>query len=338
MKAIFLTKQGDAFSSFEQRGVPKPQAGKGQALIKVEAFGLNYADVLARRGMYKEAPPLPSLLGYDVAGTIEQLGEGVTGFNIGDRVMAMTRFGGYAEYAVTAALAMAKIPESISMASATALTTQYCTAYFTSAYVTNLFAGDVVLVQSGAGGVGTALIQYAKHRGCTIFATAGSADKIEYLKKCGVDYPINYKTHDFAEEVIKIAGKNSVDVVFDAVGGASVKKGIGLLNSGGRLVCYGAADLSDKNILGKLGSVVSFGIYHPIFLMMASKAIIGVNMLKIADNKPTVIQHCLQQVVELVNQKIFTPEVGKVFNAAQIGEAHDYLEKRKSIGKVVVEW
>ena len=120
MKAIYLIKQGDAFTSFEQREVPRPQPGKGQALIKVEAFGLNFADVLARRGMYKEAPPLPSLLGYDVAGTIALLGEGVNGFRVGDRVMAMTRFGGYAEYAVTQALAMAKIPESINTVSATA--------------------------------------------------------------------------------------------------------------------------------------------------------------------------------------------------------------------------
>ncbi len=338
MKAIYLTKKGDAFTSFEQREVPRPQPGKGQALIKVEAFGLNFADVLARRGMYKEAPPLPSLLGYDVAGTIEQLGDGVTGFNVGDRVMAMTRFGGYAEYAVTQALAMAKIPDSINIASATALTTQYCTAYYASAYVTNLFKGDSVLVQSGAGGVGTALIQYAKYKGCQIFATAGSSEKIEYLKKCGVHHPINYKTQDFAEEVKKITGKNGVDVIFDAVGGKSVKKGMGLLNSGGRLICYGAADLSDRNIFGKLKSVVDFGIYHPIFLMMPSKSIIGVNMLKIADNKPLVIQRCLQQVVELVNQGVFIPEVGKVFGAAEIGAAHDFLEKRKSIGKVVVQW
>ena len=338
MKAIYLTKQGDAFTSFEQREIPKPQPGKRQALIKVEAFGLNFADVMARRGMYKEAPPLPCLLGYDVAGTIEQLGDDVTGFIVGDRVMAMTRFGGYAEYAVSEAMAMAKIPDSISSAAATALTTQYCTAYYASAYVTNLFAGDSVLVQAGAGGVGTALIQYAKYKGCQIFATAGSNDKIEYLKKCGVHHPINYKTQDFAKEVKKVTGKNGVDIVFDAVGGKSVKKGISLLNSGGRLVCYGAADLSGKNILGKLKSAIDFGIYHPIFLMMHSKAIIGVNMLKIADNKPHIMQHCLQKVVDLVDQGVFIPEVGQVFKPAEIGAAHNFLEKRKSIGKVVVQW
>lgn len=338
MKAIYLTKQGNAFNAFEQREVPIPKPSNGQVLIKVEAFGLNYADVLARLGMYKEAPPIPALLGYDVAGTIEDLGTGVTGFAVGDRVMAMTRFGGYAEYAVTEALAMAKIPDSINMAAATALTTQYCTAYYSSAYITNLFAGDTLLVQSGAGGVGTALIQYAKHKGCTIFATAGSAEKIEYLKKCGVHHPINYKTQDFAEEVIKVTGKNSLDMVFDAVGGKSVKKGLGLLNSGGRLVCYGVSDLSDRNIVGKLTSVVGFGIYHPLYFLMYSKAIIGVNMLKIADNKPQVIQYCLQKVVDLVDQGVFIPEIGKVFSADKIGEAHDFLEKRQSIGKVVVQW
>lgn len=338
MKAIYLTKFGDAATSFEQREIPKPSPAKGQLLLKVQASGLNFADVQARRGNYKEAPPLPCILGYDVAGTVEEIGTDVSGFNKGDVVMALTRFGGYAEYAITEALATAKIPAGIDTAAATALATQCCTAYYASAVVTNLYPGDKVLIQSGAGGVGSALIQYAKYIGCEIFATAGSSEKISHLEKIGVHHPINYRTHNFEEEIIKIAGKKSIDAVFDAVGGKSVKKGIRLLNAGGRLVCYGVADINNKNIFGKIKTILDFGFYHPAFLMMPSKSIIGINMLKIADFKPQIMQYCLQQVSILCDKGVFKPETGKVFKAEEIGLAHEYLENRLSIGKVAIKW
>ena len=338
MKAAVLIKNGEASSSFKMREMPKPVPGSGQVLIKVEAFGLNFADVMARRGLYKEAPPLPAVLGYDVAGTVDEVGSNVSNIQIGDRVMAMTRFGGYAEYAITEALALAKIPDNLDAPAATALTTQYCTAYFAAAEMVNLHEGDKVLVQSGAGGVGTALIQFAKYKGCEIFATAGSSDKLDYLRKSGVHHPINYTTQDFEAEIKKITGNKGVDVIFDAVGGKSVKKGMRSLSAGGRMVCYGASALTNKNIFGKLSTALSFGLYHPAFLMMPSKAIIGINMLRIADNKPEVIQRCLQQVVRLTEEGIFKPEISKVFPAAEIGAAHEFLEKRKSIGKVAVTW
>ena len=222
MKAVVLVKNGAAASAFEIREVPKPQPTADEVLIKVAAFGLNFADVMARNGMYKEAPPLPAVLGYDVAGIIESVGENVGHFNIGDRVVGMTRFGGYAEYAVTNAAAVTVIPANLSMADATALATQYCTAYFAAAEMMQLHKGDKVLVQSGAGGVGTALIQFAKYKECEIFSTAGSDAKLDYLKSLGVQHPINYNTQDF-EAIIKreTAGKG-VDAIFDAVGGGSI--------------------------------------------------------------------------------------------------------------------
>lgn len=338
MKAIVLIKNGDAFKAFELREVTKPVVMKGQVLIKVAAFGLNFADVMARRGLYKEAPPLPSILGYDVAGTIEEIGEGVLHLKKGDRVTAMTRFGGYAEYAITNASAVAVIPEALDAATATALTTQYCTALYIAAEMVNLYKGDVVLIQSGAGGVGTALIQYALHKGCEIFATAGSETKINYLRQLGVHHPINYNTEDFETVIKNIKQQKGVNVIFDAVGGKSVKKGIRLLAPGGRIVCYGASALTNKNIFGKIKTALSFGFYHPAMLMMPSKSIIGVNMLQIADHQPHIIERTLAAVMKLNSAGIFIPEIAKVFSATDIGKAHDYLENRKSIGKVVVQW
>ncbi|MCW3092783.1 MAG: L-threonine 3-dehydrogenase [Ferruginibacter sp.] len=338
MKAVFLIKNGKASTAFEMRDIPTPVAGAGQVLIKVEAFGLNFADVMARNGMYKEAPPIPCVLGYDVAGVVTEVGPSVTNVKPGDTVTAMTRFGGYAQYAVTDARATSKIPAHMDMATATALTTQFCTAYFAAAEMVNLHPGDKVLVQSGAGGVGTALIQFAKYKQCEIFSTAGTKEKLQYLKASGVQHPINYTTHDFEKEIKTITGGKGVDVIFDAVGGKSVKKGFRSLASGGRIVCYGAADMSDKNIFGKVKAALDFGIYHPVMFMMASKAMIGVNMLRVADDRPDMLQRCLEAVTSLAEKGVFAPTIGKIFPVAEIAIAHEFLETRKSMGKVVMKW
>lgn len=338
MKAAVLIRTGNAATAFEIREFPIPTAQPDEVLIKVAAFGLNFADVMARMGMYKEAPPIPAVLGYDVAGIVVSAGSAVQHLKAGDRVTAMTRFGGYAEYAVTKASAAAVIAPGMDYPTATALTTQYCTAHYTAAEMVNLHPGDKVLIQSGAGGVGTALIQYARYKGCEIFSTAGSDSKLQYLSSLGVQHPINYASQDFEKEIKQLTNGKGVDVIFDAVGGASVKKGFRSLGAGGRLICFGAADMSNKNIFGKIKSALGFGFYHPLMFMIPSKAIIGINMLRIADEKPAVIQHCLTEVIRLAGEGIFVPTVGKVFNIADIAAAHAYLETRKSIGKIVVQW
>ncbi len=338
MKAAVLIKNGTASGAFEIRQMPKPAPAIDEVLIKVSAFGLNFADVMARNGMYKEAPPLPAVLGYDVAGIVEAVGNQVQNVQPGERVTALTRFGGYAEYAVTKSSAVAVIPTHMDDATATALATQYITAYYAAAEATNLFKGDKLLIQAGAGGVGTALIQFAKHKGCEIFSTAGSDEKLQYLTSLGVQHAINYNKEDFENKVKTITGGKGVDVIFDAVGGVSVKKGFRSLAAGGRIICYGAADMSGKNIFGKINAALGFGFYHPLMLMMPSKSIMGVNMLKIADDKPAVIQRCLEAVVRLNKEGVFIPTIGKVFPVAEIAAAHEYLEKRKSIGKIAVRW
>ena len=338
MNAIFLVKNGPAKTAFEVRETSKPLPTAGQVLIQVEAFGLNFADVMARRGMYKEAPPLPCVLGYDVAGIVMEIGMGVANLKVGDRVTAMTRFGGYAKYALTEASAAAIIPGFIDAATATALTTQYCTAYYAAAEMVNLHAGDKVLIHAGAGGVGRALIQFAKYKQCEIFSTAGSEEKLRSLKALGVHHPINYTMEDFESKVRELTGGKGVDVIFDAVGGRSVKKGFDSLASGGRIICYGAAAMSNKNIFGKVGAALGFGFYHPVMFMMSSKSMIGINMLKIADNKPGLVQACLAGVMKLTAEGVFSPLPATVFPYTQIADAHDYLESRKSMGKVAVKW
>ena len=338
MKAIVLIKNGEASVAFQQKEVPVPIVKSNEVLIKVEAFGLNFADVMARRGSYKEAPPIPAILGYDVAGIVDQIGKEITRFKVGEKVAAITRFGGYAEYAIANEAAIFRLPNHLDATTATALTTQYCTAVYAAAEMINLHEGDKVLIHAGAGGVGTALIQFALYKKCEIFSTAGTDIKVNYLQNLGVKHALNYNNSDFEKIIKDRTGNKGIDVIFDAVGGSSVKKGIHLLGAGGRMVCYGAARVTNENIFGKIKTVLGFGFYNPVQLMTSSKAIIGINLLKIGDDHPAMITRCLAEVIKLYNEGIFLPTINKVFDASDISIAHQYLEERKSMGKVVIKW
>ncbi len=337
MKAIYLQKYGSTQEAFVVKETKIPTPKEDEVLIKVKYSGLNFADVIARRGMYPDAPKNPALLGYDVSGEISAIGEKVTEFKIGQQVVAMTRFGGYAEYAVTNKNGVAVVPDGYDMAAATVLATQACTAYYCAEDCVTLHKGDKVLIQAAAGGVGSLLVQIAKHHGCIVYGTA-STGKQDFIKKLGVDYAIDY-TKDNFYDVIKGNG-HQLDMVFDSLGGTAFAKGVKLLAPGGKMVCYGAAEQleSRKNKLKLISLAVGFGLFSPISLLMQSKSIITVNMLRIADFKQSVFKEVLQNVIKMADQKIITPHVSKVFPALDIAEAHDFLESRQSTGKVVLKW
>ncbi len=340
MRAAVLVKQGDALNAFEIREVADPILGENDVLIKAEGFGLNFADVMARNGLYKDAPPMPSILGYDMVGTVIEVKNKEAEYLIGKRVVAMTRFGGYAELAKTDYRACAIISDNLDMTKAAALATQYCTAYYAAYECTNLFEGDQVLIHAAAGGVGTALTQLAKNKGCTVYGTTGSDSKFEYLRNNGVDHPINYLKTDYQKELLKISGGQKLDIAFNSVGGTTFKKDWQLLEKGGKSIIYGAAERSGKKggTIATLGLAWNFGIFSPIQLMMNSKGIIGINMLRIADYKPLVIKRCLEEVVRLTENGTLNPEVGGTFKIEEIGKAHAFLESRKSTGKIAVKW
>ena len=340
MKAVYLKKYGNSASAFEIKDAEMPIAGKGEVVIRVICFGLNFADVVARRGLYPEAPKNPAVLGYDVAGFIHAVGEGVEGLSVGQRVVALTRFGGYAEYAVTNVAGVALLPDSIDFASATALATQGCTAYYCAFESVTLHEGDRVLVHAAAGGVGSMLVQMAKHKKCFVYGTA-STTKLDFLKKIGVDMPIDYTQEDFSKVIRDHSPTQNVDIVFDSLGGRTFKNSFKLLGPAGRIVTFGAAEQINGDKTNKLGTIkmaLNFGIFSPIQLLMTSRAIIGVNMLKIADHRQAVFKHCITEVVKMAQYDIIVPTVDKVYKVEQIAEAHDYLESRQSIGKVVVQW
>lgn len=339
MKAWVLTKNGVNADVFELREVPMPDPADQEVLVKVRQFGLNFADVMAMLGLYRDCPPLPAIIGYDIGGVVEKVGKGVTHLKPGDKVVGMSRFGGYAQYAVTQASALAILPETLSMEAGIAMVTQGVTAEYMAHYLQPIRKGEHVLVHAAAGGVGNVLVQLAREAGAVLYGTAGSQDKLDKLSAAGVDHPINYRTDKFQERIHEMDSFSGMDAIFDPVGGQSVKEGIKLLRPAGRMVVFGGSSFTDKKgFFGKVRNFLRFGFYHPMILLGKSISINGVNLLRIADSNPEIVTNCLQSIISKAGSGIVKPEVFSVFDSADFQKAITLLQNRKTTGKVVVQW
>ena len=338
-QAFVLRQKGSAHTAFALETVTIPEPGAQQVCIRVEAFGLNYADVMARLGLYREAPPMPCVIGYEAVGVIETVGTGLSPELIGQRVVAFCRFGGYARHVVTESHAFVVIKD-MDAAEALAMATQFVTAHYMVERVANVQAGERVLVHAAAGGVGTALIQLCKRKGALVCAKVGSRAKEKLVRDLGADEVLVYTEHDYAETARSWLGEATLDVSFNPVGGATFKKDLSLLGTGGRLLLFGGSELSGKRwgLLSALGFVWKMGFVIPIGLMMRSRTIAGINMLKVADFKPGVLTKCLQEVVSLANQKEILPVIGGRYHYSSFTDAHAQLESGTTIGKLAVFW
>lgn len=339
MKAFILNQHGITSEAFSLQEVAEPVIEQHEVLIEVEVFGLNYADVMAKYGLYKDAPPLPSILGYDVVGKVKQVGSEAAAHLLGKRVVALTRFGGYAQLAKADFRACAVISDTILPEIAVALATQYCTAYYSLMECAPVFENDVVLVHSAAGGVGTALVQMAKHRKAFIIGSTGSPAKVEHIKSLGANEVLLTSANDYTEQLKNVLRGRKCMAIFNANGGTIFKKDKPFLAHGGKMVLFGAAERSAKaKITSTLKMAWNFGFFSPIQLMLASQGMIGVNMLRIADHSPEVLQRSMQAVVSMYENAILKPVSGGVFSVDEFVQAHDLLESRKSVGKVCVKW
>ena len=338
MLAYFLVKNSTPDQSFELQECPTPEPDAGQVRIKVAAFGLNYADIMARQGLYRGCPPLPCIIGYDVEGVVDAVGQDVTDFKTGDRVFALTRFGGYAQYAVTPVEAVGHLPADAPVGVGCALATQCVTAYHSAIKCQDLMPGEKVLIHAAAGGLGTALIQIALWKGCTVIGIAGGKEKADYLEKLGVQHVIDHHNTSYLDYVRDhLSGK--VDVVFDNIGGSSIKKAKSMLAPGGRIISLGAAALSGKKgIINLIRLVLGFGWFSPISFLGKSQSLIGVNMLVIGDRRPDMLQDSFRGVTGLFEKGILQPHIGRIFSQEQIGDAQTHMQNRKSIGKNVLVW
>ncbi|MES2589892.1 MAG: zinc-binding dehydrogenase [Bacteroidota bacterium] len=338
-QGFFLIKYGSSATAFELRDFSLAFPASDEVVIEVESFGLNYADVMARNKLYKAAPSLPCVLGYEVVGKVIQTGNENKTDLLGKKVVAFTRFGGYAKHAlakIDSCVEIQEMPNHIALS----LATQYVTAYYMCAYLSPVRENERVLIHAAAGGVGSALIQLCKLKNAIVYGKVSSEEKEVYVKNLGADFVINYTKTHYSEELKRLLGKEKLDVSFNPVAGSTFKKDMKILASGGRMILFGGSERSGKKwgIFSSLNFVRKMGIVIPIGLMMQSKNILGVNMLEIGDNKPQVLKHCLQAVVDLAKNNKLKIEKGSEFSSSQLAEAHDFLESGKSMGKIIVNW
>ncbi len=337
MKAWYLIRHGEVDRAFTLREVPDPVPANGHVLVRSEGFGLNYADVMARKGLYREAPPPPCVIGYENVGRVVGLGGNVPKELLGKRVAAITRFGGYAGMVATDHRAVVVVPEELGLAEACALTTQGVTAWYMSMIAYPLRSGQRVLIHSAAGGVGNLLVQVAVHRGCEVFAIASGTDKMDLLKRFGAHHVIDRSRADYSQEVRALLKDQRLDVSFNAVAGSTFKKDLALLGDCGTLVMYGGAERGG-GFFGALRFVWRMGLVVPIFLMMRSRSLIGVNMLRVGEHRPDVLAECLHGTVQANSEGWLRPIAHDPFPAEHLPKAHALLESGRSMGKVVVKW
>jgi NADPH:quinone reductase-like Zn-dependent oxidoreductase len=338
MRQVWITKAGPP-EVLKVREAPDPVAGPGEVLIEVEAAGINFADIMARMGTYPDLPGIPIVVGYEVAGTVSAVGEGVDTELVGKPVLALTRFGGQSSMIAVPRDQVFIRPEGMDALTGAALPVVYLTAWQLIVAMGALKSDETVLIHSAGGGVGIAGVQIAKHIGATVIGTA-SAKKHDYLRSIGVDHCIDYRTQDFEREVMKYTEGRGVELICDAVGGDYWKKGFRILAPTGRLGMFGVSSTATgktRSLMAMLKMVreTPWMTFNPVKLMNENKGTFGVNMGRMWDQVPR-IKGWMHEILDLYRQGVLAPKVDRAFSFEEAAAAHHYIQDRKNVGKVLL--
>src|SRR5437868_12765376 len=329
MRAIVTTSNGNvSVMKVEER--PHPRPATGQVLVRVRAAGLNFADILARQGLYPDGPPKPCVMGYEVSGIVEAVGDGVDQSLIGKPVIAMTRFKGQAELVVAPIRQSFEKPEQLSFEQGAAIPVNYLTAWALLVTVGGLKKDEAVLIHNAGGGVGLAALDIAKHIGATTYGTA-SAAKHEFLKARGLDHAIDYRNQDWLPVLKDLTKNHGVELVIDPLGGKSWKKSYRALRATGRMGVFGMSTASASGILGKLRAMKAIAQtprFHPLGLMNRNKGVFGLNLGHMWGEGEKVAGWT-REIMDGVAEGWIRPHVDRAFPFDQIAAAHRYLEERK---------
>jgi len=337
MRQIWIPKTGEP-EVLEVREAQDPEPLAGEVRVRVRASGVNFADVLARMGLYPDAPPLPAVVGYEVAGIVDGVGDGVTGVADGDRVLVFTRFGGYSDVVCAPAGFVAPIPEELGFGGAASIPVNWLTAWLMLVRLGNVRGGERVLVHACAGGVGTAAVQICRHFGAEVIGTA-SAGKHGRLREMGVTHCIDYRNQDFEAEVKRITEGRGVDIALDAVGGESFKKSYRNLASLGRLFVFGVSSFAPgtkRSMVAALTGMWKMPSFKPLALMNRNRGVFGVNLGHLWDRGPE-LRAILAEMLALFADGTFQPVVDRSFKFDEAASAHRYIQERKNFGKVLLE-
>lgn len=336
MRAIWITRHGGP-EVLEVREAPDPSPGAGEVRVRVRAAGLNFAEIMGRIGLYPDAPKPPCVLGYEAAGIVDALGEGVTSFAVGARVVALARFGAHADTLCVPAAQAVELPEGMSFEEAAALPVNYITAYHALFRVAALRARERVLVHMAAGGVGIAALQLCRTvPGVVAFGTA-SRTKHDAIRAEGCEHPLDYRSIDYESEVRRIAPEG-VDVVLDPLGGNDWRKGYRLLRAAGRLVVYGFANLASGERRSYVHAALQMSRmpwFTPLGLMNDNKAVAGINIGHLW-GEMELLREEMEALVKLYREGHIRPHVDQVFAFERAAEAHRRMQGRQNVGKIVL--
>jgi len=339
MRQIWITKAG-APEVLQGKEAPDPVPAAGQMRIRVEAAGVNFADIMGRLGLYPDLPGIPVVVGYEVGGRVDAVGSGVDGAWVGRDVFAMTRFGGYSDVVCVPENQVFARPPGMSAEQGAAIPVNYFTAWQLVVVMGGLRAGETMLVHSAGGGVGIAATQIAKHLGARVIGTA-SKGKHEFLRGLGVDMLIDYRTEDFEKRTMQLTGGAGVELILDAVGGESFAKGFRILAPTGRLGMFGMSAIAtgkERSIVSAIRTMIAMPWlqFTPPALIGANKGVFGVNLGHLWEQVPR-IRGWADELLALWDQGVVRPHVDKVFPFAEAAAAHHYVQDRKNIGKVLLK-
>lgn len=335
MKRVIISRRGgpEVLQVIEE---PLPQPKNGEALVRVKAAGVAFAEVLMREGLYTGAPKTPFTPGYDIAGVVEQVGEGVNSAYVGQRVIALTYLGGYSEYVCLPERDLVPIPKNVGDAEAVSLVLNYLTAYQMLHRIAYIESGERILVHGAAGGVGTALLQLGKLANLEMYGTA-SKRKHPMVSDLGAT-PIDYRDVDFVAEIRRLTG-DGVDAVFDAVGGAHWRRSLQTLRSGGRMVAYGFSTATNggrRDLLRALSNLLRMPRVDPLFLLNNSKAVMGYNVNIIKKRHPYWYRQDLSALLSLLAEEKINPIVAAQVPLVEVARAHEMLNNAAVSGKIVL--
>ena len=322
MKAV-LCKEFGGPETLVVEDIPSPVPGEGEVRLRIHACGVNFGDTLIIQGTYQVKPDLPFSPGMECAGEIAEVGAGVSGYKVGDRVLAMTGHGGFAQEVVVAAKLLIPLPDSMSFKHAAAFPVAYGTSHVGLDYRAQLKEGETLLVLGAAGGVGLTAVEIGKAMGATVIAAASSAEKLEVCKQYGADHLINYSEEDIRERMKEITGGKGADVIYDPVGGDAFDAAMRSIAWEGRLVVIGFAsgrvpEAKANIVLVKNISVVGFywGSYNI--------------------KKPEVVMESMRTLLQWYESGKIKPHVSHEIPMEKAGEALEMMIQRKSTGKVVL--
>ena len=336
MKQMFIVGHGGP-EKLQLRESSDPRPGGTEIRIRVKASGVNFADILARQGLYPDSPKIPCVVGYEVSGTVDDVGSGVDWSWVGRNVFTLTRFGGYSDVLVVPEKQVFAKPASLSHEQAAAIPVNYLTAWQLLVVMGSLKREESVLIHNAGGGVGLAAIDIARHIGATIYGTASSG-KHAFLIQRGLHEAIDYRTKDWAVELDRLTNGKGVELIIDPLGGTHWKKSYRALRSTGRLGMFGVSVATTSKLFGPFRLLpVGLGMpfFHPLALMSANKSVFGVNLGHVW-HEAEMIAGWMGILLKGFADGWVRPHVDKSFSLAQAGEAHTYMEERKNIGKVVL--